>query len=113
GAPAVMATAAAPTQLLVSAGTATLPHDQGAKLKLLAVTESRRSPLLPDVPTVAETLPGYDLAVWYGAFGPVGMDPALVERLNKESNAVLAKPEVRSEERRVGKGGRSKARDGS
>jgi len=94
GAPAVMDTVAGRTQLLFSAGTQTLPHVQVDKLKLLAVTESRRSPLLPDVPTVAETLPGYELAVWYGAFGPAGMDPALVERLNKEINAVLAKPEV-------------------
>ncbi|GAB1579823.1 Bug family tripartite tricarboxylate transporter substrate binding protein [Bordetella petrii] len=94
GAPAVMDTVADRTQVLFSAGTQTLPHVQVGKLKLLAVTESRRSPLLPDVPTVAETLPGYELAVWYGAFGPAGMDPALVERLNKEINAVLAKPEV-------------------
>ncbi|MBV7486728.1 tripartite tricarboxylate transporter substrate binding protein [Bordetella sp. BOR01] len=94
GAPAVMDTVADRTQLLFSAGTQTLPHVQVGKLKLLAVTESRRSPLLPDVPTVAETLPGYELAVWYGAFGPAGMDPALVQRLNKEINQVLAKPEV-------------------
>ncbi|MCD0502062.1 Bug family tripartite tricarboxylate transporter substrate binding protein [Bordetella petrii] len=94
GAPAVMDTVADRTQLLFSAGTQTLPHVKVGKLKLLAVTESRRSPLLPDVPTVAETLPGYELAVWYGAFGPAGMDPALVQRLNKEINAVLAKPEV-------------------
>jgi len=94
GAPAVLDTAADRTQLLFSAGTQTLPHVQTGKLRLLAVTESQRSPLLPDVPTVAETVPGYELAVWYGAFGPAGMDPEVVRRLNKEINAVLAKPEV-------------------
>ena len=94
GAPAVMDTAANRTQLFFSAGTQTLPHVKSGKLKLLAVTEAQRSPLLPDTPTVAETVPGYEMAVWYGAFGPKGMDPALVARLNKEINAVLAKPEV-------------------
>ena len=39
-------------------------------------------------------MPGYELAVWYGALGPKGMDPELVSRLNKEINAVLAKPDV-------------------
>ncbi|MFC4276362.1 Bug family tripartite tricarboxylate transporter substrate binding protein [Achromobacter aloeverae] len=97
GAPAVLDTVANRTQLLFSAGTQTLPHVKTGKLKLLAVTEDKRSPLLPDVPTVAETVPGYELAVWYGAFGPAGMDPALAERLNKEINRILALPEVQKQ----------------
>ncbi|MFJ3465531.1 Bug family tripartite tricarboxylate transporter substrate binding protein [Achromobacter spanius] len=95
GAPAVLDTAAGRTQLFFSAGTQTLPHVKAGKLKLLAVTEAQRSPLLEGVPTVGETVPGYEFAVWYGAFGPKGMDPALVARLNKEINVVLAKPEVK------------------
>lgn len=94
GAPAVLDTVADRTQLLFSAGTQTLPHVNSGKLKLIAVTEDKRSPLLPNTPTVSETVPGYELAVWYGAFGPAGMDPALVDRLNKEINRVLALPEV-------------------
>ncbi len=94
GAPAVMDTAAGRTQLFFSAGTQTLPHVKAGKLKLLAVTEAQRSPLLKDTPAVAETVPGYEIAVWYGAFGPKGMDPALVQRLNKEINAALARPDV-------------------
>jgi len=94
GAPAVLDTVADRTQLFFSAGTQTLPHVKAGKLKLLAVTEAQRSPLLPDVPAVAETVPGYEMAVWYGAFGPKGMDPELVKRLNKEINAVLARPDV-------------------
>lgn len=94
GAPAVLDTVADRTQLFFSAGTQTLPHVKAGKLKLLAVTEAARSPLLPDVPAVAETVPNYEMAVWYGAFGPRGMDPALVARLNKEINAVLARPDV-------------------
>jgi tripartite-type tricarboxylate transporter receptor subunit TctC len=94
GAPAVMDTVAGRTQVLFSAGTQTLPHVQTGKLKLLAVTEEARSPLLPDVPTVAETLPGYELSVWYGAFGPAGMPPELTARLNREINLILKRPDV-------------------
>ncbi|MGB3435093.1 Bug family tripartite tricarboxylate transporter substrate binding protein [Achromobacter sp.] len=94
GAPAVLDTVAGRTQVLFSAGTQTLPHVQNDKLKLLAVTEEARSPLLPQVPTVAETLPGYELSVWYGAFGPAGMPPELTARLNREINLILKRPEV-------------------
>ncbi|QVQ26692.1 Bug family tripartite tricarboxylate transporter substrate binding protein [Achromobacter deleyi] len=94
GAPAVLDTVAGRTQVLFSAGTQTLPHVQTNKLKLLAVTEESRSPFLPDVPTVAETLPGYELSVWYGAFGPAGMPPELTARLNREINLILKRPEV-------------------
>ncbi|AOB31174.1 ABC transporter substrate-binding protein [Bordetella sp. H567] len=97
GAPAVLDTVAGRTQLLFSAGTQTLPHVKTGKLRLLAVTEDKRSPLLPDVPTVAETVPGYELAVWYGAFGPAGMDPAVVQKLNTEINRILALPEVQKQ----------------
>lgn len=94
GAPAVLDTVAGRTQLLFSAGTQTLPHVQSGKLRLLAVTEGERSPLLPEVPTVAETLPGYELAVWYGAFGPAGMPAELTQRLNQEINRILKRPDV-------------------
>jgi len=94
GAPAVLDTVAGRTQVLFSAGTQTLPHVQTGKLKLLAVTEEKRSPLLPDAPTVAETLPGYELSVWYGAFGPAGMPPELTARLNREINLILKRPDV-------------------
>jgi tripartite-type tricarboxylate transporter receptor subunit TctC len=102
GAPAVTDTVAGHTQVLFSAGTQTLSHVKTGKLNLLAVTEQKRSPLLPDVPTVAETVPGYELAVWYGAFGPKGMPPELVARLNKEINHVLALPEVREKMAQIG-----------
>ncbi|AZS81162.1 MULTISPECIES: Bug family tripartite tricarboxylate transporter substrate binding protein [Achromobacter] len=94
GAPAVLDTVAGRTQVLFSAGTQTLPHVRTGKLTLLGVTEEQRSPLLPEVPTVGETLPGYELSVWYGAFGPAGMPPELTARLNREINLILKRPEV-------------------
>lgn len=94
GAPAVLDTVANRTQVLFTASTQSLPFVRSGKLKLLAVTEGTRSTLFPKVPTVGETLPGYELTVWYGFFGPKGMDPALVARLNKTTNQILAQPEV-------------------
>ncbi|NUT16701.1 MAG: tripartite tricarboxylate transporter substrate binding protein [Cupriavidus sp.] len=102
GAPAVVDTVAGQTQLLFSAGTQTLSHVKSGKLRLLAVTESKRSPLLPTVPTVAETVPGYELAVWYGAFGPKGMPADLTARLNREINAVMSLPEVKARMNAIG-----------
>jgi tripartite-type tricarboxylate transporter receptor subunit TctC len=95
GAPAVADTVAGQTQLIFTAGTQSLEHVKAGKLRLLAVTEGKRSPLLPDVPTVAETLPGYEMAVWYAAYGPGGMPREIVARLNGEIGRILFLPEVR------------------
>jgi tripartite-type tricarboxylate transporter receptor subunit TctC len=102
GAPATLDTVAGQTQLFFSAGTQTLDHVRGGRLKLLGVTEGHRSTLLPDVPTVGEGLPGYEMAVWYGALGPKGMPPALVGRLNGEINKALMRPEVRDKMAAIG-----------
>jgi tripartite-type tricarboxylate transporter receptor subunit TctC len=95
GAPAVQDTVAGQTQLFFSAATQTLPHVQSGRLKLLGVTEARRSALLPNVPTVAETVQGYEMTVWYGVLGPRGMPRDLVAQLNGEINRAMALPEVR------------------
>ena len=95
GAPAVADTVAGQTQVMFTAGTQSLEHVKAGRLRLLAVTEGRRSSLLPQVPTVAETLPGYEMAVWYGAYGPAGMASEIVERLNAEIGRVLSLPEVK------------------
>ena len=96
GAPAVLDTVGNQTQVLFSAATQTLPHVRSGRLRLLAVTEPKRSALLPDTPTLAETLPGVEMTVWYAAFGPAGMAPDLVTRLNAEINKAMAVPEVRA-----------------
>jgi tripartite-type tricarboxylate transporter receptor subunit TctC len=95
GAPAVADTVAGQTQLFFTAGTQSLEHVKAGKLRLLAVTEGKRSALLPDVPTVAETLPGFEMAVWYGAYGPAGMPKEIVARLNAEIGRILSLPEVK------------------
>jgi tripartite-type tricarboxylate transporter receptor subunit TctC len=95
GAPAVADTVGGQTQLFFTAGTQSLEHVRAGKLRLLAVTEKTRSSLLPDVPTVGETIPGYEMAVWYGAFGPADMPKPVVDRLNAEISRILFLPDVK------------------
>jgi tripartite-type tricarboxylate transporter receptor subunit TctC len=70
-------------------------HVKAGKLNLLAVTEDRRSQLLPNLPRVGETLPGYEVAVWYGVWAPAGMPPELTAKLNAEVNRILKLPDVK------------------
>ena len=71
-----------------------IPHVQGGRLKALGVTTAKRTPALPEVPAVAETLPGFEALSWYGIFAPVKAPATIVRRLNVEINAVLAQPEI-------------------
>lgn len=95
GAPAVTDTVGGRTQLFFTAATQSLPHARAGRLRMLAVTEGRRTPLLPDIPTVGETVPGYEMAVWYGAFGPKGLAPEVAERLHAAIVGVMQLPEVK------------------
>ena len=81
--------------LMMSGYVAALPHVKAGKLRALAVTSGRRSPIFPDVPTVAESgYPDYTLDAWTGFFVPARTPPAVVERLNREIVAALAMPMV-------------------
>jgi tripartite-type tricarboxylate transporter receptor subunit TctC len=102
GAPAVVDTLGGQTQVLFTAGTQSLPHVKANKLKLLAVTEKKRSSLLKDTPTVAETVPGYEMSVWYGAFGPKGLPADIQKRLNTEINAIMTMPDVKAKMEAIG-----------
>jgi tripartite-type tricarboxylate transporter receptor subunit TctC len=73
-----------------------LPHIKAGKLRALAVTTSTRSEALPDVPTVAETVPGYEASAFFGMSVPAGTPAEIVDRLNKEVNAGLADPKVKA-----------------
>ena len=71
-------------------------HIRSGKLRALAVTGAKRSPQLPDVPTVAEAgVPGYEAYVWMGLLAPKGTPPAIIDRLQREVVAVLATEEAR------------------
>jgi tripartite-type tricarboxylate transporter receptor subunit TctC len=66
------------------------------KIRALAGISQRPMPQLPDIPPVAQTIPGFDVRVWHGIVGPAGMDPALVTRINSIFNQVLRMPTVRT-----------------
>jgi tripartite-type tricarboxylate transporter receptor subunit TctC len=70
-------------------------HFKAGRLKVLAVTDSKRSSALPDIPTVGETIPGFAVDNWLGLLGPAGMPKALVEKLNADTLAILRQPETR------------------
>jgi tripartite-type tricarboxylate transporter receptor subunit TctC len=73
-----------------------LPHIRAGKLRALAVTTATRSEALPEVPTVAETVPGYEASAFFGMAVPNGTPPEIVDKLNKEVNAALADPNIKA-----------------
>jgi tripartite-type tricarboxylate transporter receptor subunit TctC len=75
--------------------TASLPHIRSGALHPLAVAGSTRFPPLPNVPTIGETVPGYDVSAWSGVCVPKGTSTAIIEKLNREINAGLADPRVK------------------
>jgi tripartite-type tricarboxylate transporter receptor subunit TctC len=81
--------------LTISSAVPLSPQTRAGKLRALAVTSPKRSQSFPDLPAIAETVPGYEVINWFGILAPVGTPRAVVERLNKEFNAGLASPELR------------------
>jgi tripartite-type tricarboxylate transporter receptor subunit TctC len=77
-------------------------HIQAGRLRALAVTTSERSKALPDVPTVAETVPGYEASVWFGMAVPKGTPRAIIDKLNREINAALADPAMQAKLAEIG-----------
>jgi tripartite-type tricarboxylate transporter receptor subunit TctC len=74
---------------------AALPHVKSGKLKPIGMTGAKRSPAAPDVPTIGETLKGYDVPVWYGFMVTAKTSPAIVNRLNAETQRAILTPEVK------------------
>ena len=70
-------------------------HVTAGKLKLLGTGSPRRSAALPDIPVIAETVPGFELVTWYGIFAPARTPDAIVGRLNTEIARVQSDPELR------------------
>jgi tripartite-type tricarboxylate transporter receptor subunit TctC len=78
----------------VAAGTA-MPQWKGKNVKMIAVGSKKRIPQLPDIPTVSETVPGFEAVSWFALFGPAGMKPEVVDKINKEVRALFADPEFK------------------
>jgi tripartite-type tricarboxylate transporter receptor subunit TctC len=89
-------------QVAVSDYATAMPHVKAGKLKALGVTTAQRSALLPDVPTIAEALPGFDTTSWAGLFVPAGTSSEIVGRLARETLASLGRPEVKAQLAAIG-----------
>jgi len=94
GAPALTALLSGEVDLSYENSLVVLPHIKSAKVKALAVTGVERSRLLPDLPTIAETLPGYNASGWYGLFVPAATPKPVVTRLSTEAIRTLKMPDV-------------------
>ncbi len=83
--------------IMISALVVVLPHIKAGKLKAIAITSSKRSLLLPDVPTVAETVPGYELMAWAALVAPKGTPSEVITKLNDAITQVLKDPKVKEQ----------------
>ena len=94
-APALTDLIAGRVQLMIDPIIAALPHVQEGRLKALAVTSTRRSPVVPEVPTAAESgLPGLEFFSWYGIWGPRGLPEPVVARVNAALAEAVREPVV-------------------
>jgi tripartite-type tricarboxylate transporter receptor subunit TctC len=96
GAPMVTDLLGGQVQVAIDVMSSSLPHIRSGALRALAVTTTTRLEALPDVPTVAETAPGYEVLAWTGIGVPRGTPPAVIEKLNREINAGLANPDIKA-----------------
>ena len=95
GGPAMVDVMAGNIPVMFSSLTQVLPHVRTGRLKVVAVGAQQRSPVVPDIPTVAESgFPGYDVAVWWGIAAPAGVPRAAMDKLRRELNAVIEAPET-------------------
>jgi tripartite-type tricarboxylate transporter receptor subunit TctC len=92
GGPALVDLMSGRVQLMFDNLPTSLEFIKAGKLRPLAVTTTARSPVVPDLPTVADFVPGYEASAWYGLVGPKGTPPEVVATLNRAINAMLADP---------------------
>jgi tripartite-type tricarboxylate transporter receptor subunit TctC len=95
-APALTDMIAGQVQVLFDNLPSSIEHVRAGKLRALAVTTEKRSDALPDVPTVAETVPGYEASAWFGMGAPKGTPPEVIAVLNKTINEALADPNIKA-----------------
>ena len=94
-APAIADVMAGQVELMFSAIGVAQAQLKAGKLKALGVTSAKRLPQFPNVPAIAEVLPGYESSAWFGLFGPAGMTPELVKRVSDAIRKSVAAPDVR------------------
>jgi tripartite-type tricarboxylate transporter receptor subunit TctC len=94
-APAIADVMAGQVQLMFAPMVGAQVQVRAGKLRALAVTSAQRLPAMPDVPTIAEVLPGFESSAWFGLFGPARMGTELTRRMNEVARQAINSPEVR------------------
>jgi len=95
GGPAMIDVMSGQVPVMFTSITQVLPNVRAGRIKMLAIGAAKRSPVLPDIPTVIESgFPGYEVAVWWGISAPVGVPRPVYEKLRRAINAVLKEPET-------------------
>lgn len=97
GGPAVSALLANEVDILITNTSTVLSQIQAGKLTPLGTTTLKRSPVLSAVPSISETVPGYELNTWYGIFGPAGLPKSVAQRLNQAFIQCLNSPEIKQQ----------------
>jgi tripartite-type tricarboxylate transporter receptor subunit TctC len=95
-APALTDLISGQVQLMFDNMPSSIEQIRAGKLRPLAVTTAQRSPALPDVPTVADTVPGYEASAWFGMGAPKGTPPDIINKLNATINKALADPGIQA-----------------
>ncbi|HKA43279.1 MAG TPA: tripartite tricarboxylate transporter substrate binding protein [Burkholderiales bacterium] len=95
-APALVAVTAGESQMLISGLSSGLPFIRSRQVRALAVTSRERLPVVPDVPAVAETVPGYEAGSWYAVLTRAGTPRAIIERLNRESVKTVTAADIQA-----------------
>jgi len=94
GGPALIAMMGGQVTMIFDTIGTSLPHIKSGRIRPLAISSPKRSPALPDVPAVAETLPGFNVVPWFAIWAPAGTPPDIVRRLNQEIDAILKSPDI-------------------
>jgi tripartite-type tricarboxylate transporter receptor subunit TctC len=81
-------------QLTIDTLPSAMPYVKSGRLKAIALTSAQRYPALPNLPTIAETVPGYEIGSWYGVLAPAGTPPEIVKKISADIAAVVNKPEI-------------------
>ena len=84
-------------QVMFAGMSSSIEYVRAGKLRALALTTETRSPVLPDIPTVADFVPGYEASVWLGIGAPRNTSAEIVAKLNREINAGLAEPRIKAQ----------------
>jgi tripartite-type tricarboxylate transporter receptor subunit TctC len=96
GAPAVTDLLGGQVQVVFAPLVEVLQHVRAEKLRALGITTAKRSSLLPDVPTIAESLPGYEVRLWNGLLAPAKTPPDIIDRINRAAIDALRSSEVKA-----------------